>query len=174
MRRKNATIRRNRNTSGQVIQKVISGGQTGVDRAALVAAQAAGIEIAGWIPRGRRAEDGVIPRDFPNLRESASTNYAERTRLNVAEADATLVMCDKKPPSGGTAWTIRCARELDKPLLVERLGSTDQRVVLDRVSQWLHSNQVGTLNVAGPRATEWSQGYELARALLERLFTLGT
>lgn len=72
--------------------RVISGGQTGVDRAALDVALELGLPCGGWCPAGRRAEDGPIPARYP-LTETAGADYVERTRRNVVEADATLVLC---------------------------------------------------------------------------------
>ena len=75
-----------------VIKKIISGAQTGADRAALDAALALGLPIGGWVPRGRRAEDGPVPDRYPNLRETDTDDYETRTRWNVQDADATLIL----------------------------------------------------------------------------------
>ncbi|MDA1230625.1 MAG: molybdenum cofactor carrier, partial [Planctomycetota bacterium] len=83
-----AVSARNRNKFSQ-LTRVVSGGQTGVDRAALDAASAAGMEIGGWCPRDRRAEDGIVPLRYP-LRETASRSYAVRTEWNVRDSDGTL------------------------------------------------------------------------------------
>ena len=90
------------------MRKVVSGGPTGVDRAALDAACALGLALGGWCPRGRRAEDGAIPAEYP-LRETPGEDYAERTEWNVRDASATLVLT-RGQPSPGTALTIELAR----------------------------------------------------------------
>src|SRR5437868_7117285 len=105
--------------------KIISGGQTGVDRAALDVAIELGIPHGGWCPRGRRAEDGVIPPRY-QLAEHESPSYDDRTRRNVAESDATLILCDQeatRPLQGGTKLTCDEARRLHKPCLLISLGA---------------------------------------------------
>lgn len=150
-----------------MLERIVSGGQTGVDRAALDAALGAGIPCGGWCPRGRRAADGVIPQRYP-LRETSTSEYAERTRCNVLDSDATLVLhCGEL--SGGTLLTVRTARELAKPVLVVNLAqSTDCGLAM----QWIEAHAVHTLNVAGPREQERWGIYHLARAWLHRLFRL--
>lgn len=96
--------------------RIISGGQTGVDRAALEWALANGVPHGGWCPRGRLAEDGVIPSQF-QLRETESEDYTTRTRRNVQEADATVIFSARKTMTGGTAQTAEFAKERGKPLL---------------------------------------------------------
>ena len=131
------------------LQRVVSGGQTGVDRAALDAAMALGIPCGGWCPRGRRAEDGRIPARYP-LRETATPDYPERTARNVCESDATLVLTRGRP-RGGTALTIALARRRSRPvLLVDLDGAPDQ----DEVRAWLAACAARVLNVAGPRESE--------------------
>ncbi len=128
--------------------RVISGGQTGVDRAALDVALELGLPCGGWCPAGRRAEDGPIPARYP-LTETASADYGERTRRNVAEADATLVLCHGGL-NGGTLLTVEAALELDKPCLVIDLRRPWQP---SQVQSWLHACAVTTVNLAGPRET---------------------
>jgi hypothetical protein len=103
-----------------MLAKIISGGQTGVDRAALDVARELGLPCGGWCPKGRRAEDGPIPARYP-LVETASASYPQRTRQNVLDADGTLILT-MTPPTGGTALTIRIAEGNDKPYLVVDLS----------------------------------------------------
>ncbi len=128
------------------IRKIVSGGQTGVDRAALDVALELGLGAGGWCPLGRRAEDGVIPRRYP-LRETEDVAYDARTRLNVRDSGATLILCHG-PPGGGTALTIEMARELGRPhLVVDLAGGADPAAV----RAWLGGLETQVLNVAGPR-----------------------
>ena len=130
------------------IRKIVSGGQTGVDRGALDAALALGIPHGGWCPRGRRAEDGRIPRRYA-LVETRSSTYPVRTRRNVTDSDATLVVTIGRPRDG-TALTCTLARKLGKPLFVVDLATPPP---LADVRRWLRTHEVATLNVAGPRAS---------------------
>ncbi len=138
-----------------VLKKIVSGGQTGVDRAALDVALAAGFPCGGWAPKGRMAEDGTIPKRYP-LDECTIAGYEERTRLNVRDSDATLVLTrgaapeDRKGETGedGTGLTIEWASRLSKPTLVVDLGQpTDP----DAIADWLEGEGVKVVNVAGPR-----------------------
>jgi hypothetical protein len=140
-------------------RRVVSGGQTGVDRAALDVAIALGIPHGGWCPHGRRAEDGVIPARYA-LVEHESADYAARTQANVADADATLILA-RGPLSGGTALTRDLARRLRKPFLIVELGTgPDPKAV----REWLAGHAVGVLNVAGPRESQRPGIGEEARA----------
>lgn len=150
------------------INKIISGGQTGVDRAALDAALALGIPCGGWCPKGRRAEDGVIPDRYP-LTETETKDYRERTRRNVHDSDGTLILLHG-PLSGGTALTRRLAKEMGKPYLVVDLA---QRPSVSHVRGWLASNNIHTLNVAGPRESSQPGMHALSRRLLRRVFGRG-
>ena len=148
-----------------MIRKVVSGGQTGVDRAALDAAMAAGLPVGGWCPRGRRAADGVIDAQYP-LRETPSAAYAERTAWNVRDSDGTLVLLTTEA-AGGTALTIREAERLGKPLFVHRLAGT---AGVAKVRAWIAREGIRVLNVAGPREEEAPGIYAAARAFLTELF----
>ncbi len=150
-----------------MLQQIVSGGQTGVDRAALDAARAAGIPIGGWCPRQRWAEDGPIPLQYP-LRETASADPAERTRLNVRDSDATLILVVDML-RGGTRLTRQVAIELRRPYHVARLAARPHVVL-----RWLHQVCPTTLNVAGPRASEHPGLYQSARAYLDALFASRT
>lgn len=133
-------------TAAGVLEKIVSGGQTGVDRAALDAALAAGFPCGGWAPKGRMAEDGAIPERYP-LDECSIAGNAERTRLNVRDSDATLILT-RGAPAGGTRLTIEWADKLSKPCLaVDLARPTDP----DGIADWIEGERIEVLNVAGPR-----------------------
>ena len=148
-------------------ERIISGGQTGVDRGALDAALELGLDAGGFCPRGRRAEDGRIPDRYP-LEELDSSDYRDRTRRNVEVSDATLILC-RGPLSGGTALTRRIAEDLGRPLLIVDLSTPPDP---DSVRRWIHEQGIRTLNVAGPRESG-SPGIQDAahRFLLEVFLT---
>jgi hypothetical protein len=149
------------------LSRVVSGGQTGVDRAALDAARAAGLAIGGWCPRGRRAEDGRIPPEYP-LEETPSPRYPERTGWNVRDSGATLVLA-RGAPRGGSALTVRLAEAAGRPLLVVDLAvAPDPAAVVG----WLAAHLVEVLNVAGPRESENPGIGAQARRFLEAVFAL--
>ena len=132
-----------------MIERVISGGQTGVDRAALAVALSIGVPCGGWCPKGRKAEDGTVPARYP-LVETPSEEYAERTAWNVRDSDGTLVLA-KGTPTGGTALTVQIAAQLGKPCLVVDLG---KGVPPSMVRPWLARHRIRVLNVAGPRESQ--------------------
>ncbi len=144
------------------IKKVVSGGQTGVDRAALDVALELGMPCGGWCPKGRLAEDGAVAARYP-LIETPSTEYAQRTEWNVRDSDGTLVLTVGKP-SGGTALTIAFARKLRKPCLVVDLREAQPE--LDKITGWLKANNIAVLNVAGPRASHAPGVYDRTRKLM--------
>lgn len=125
--------------------KVVSGGQTGVDRAALDVAMELSIPCGGWCPKGRRAEDGTIPEKYL-LQESPTANYAERTALNVKESDGTLIL-SRGSLRSGTALTKTFAERYRRPCLVLDLRDATPQ----QVHEWLAANSIRILNVAGPR-----------------------
>ncbi len=147
-----------------MLEKIISGGQTGVDQAALDVALELSIPCGGWCPRGRWSEDGPIDERYP-LVESSSADPAERTERNVRDSDGTLIIARraKGELTGGSALTQRIAVELGRPLLVA--DPTDPQAPR-AVAAWLEKNAVGVLNVAGPRESRRPGIYDLAVALL--------
>ena len=146
--------------------RIISGGQTGVDRAALDIAIELGLEHGGWCPQGRRAEDGRIPPHY-RLRESAEYDYSSRTRLNVKDADGTLILY-RGNLEGGSELTAYFARAMQKPLLLVDL---DHPVTEGMIKDWLHQHHIGTLNIAGPRESKQPGIYEQAVDLLRGLLS---
>lgn len=132
---------------------IISGGQTGADRAALDFAITHGLPHGGWCPRDRRAEDGPIPAKYL-LRETASRHYSQRTKWNVRDSDCTVLFTMKTPLTGGTRLTYLLARELGKPaLLLSRAGSdADANAYL--LHSFIKRYSIRVLNIAGPRASQ--------------------
>jgi hypothetical protein len=143
--------------------KIVSGGQTGVDRAALDVALELGIPCGGWCPKGRIAEDGPIDPLYP-LIETSSPGYFERTEKNVEDSDGTLVL-NRGPLNGGTALTIEYLEKHRKPYRVVDLGNgaNPQEVIL-----WLRAKRIKILNVAGPRESKCPGIYRNSRAFLDR------
>jgi hypothetical protein len=148
---------------------IISGGQTGVDRGALDAALAAGTPCAGYCPAGRLAEDGPIPERYP-LAETAGSDYRERTFRNVSASDGTLILCPGRP-GGGTALTQTACTVLDRPCLVVDANVTDVRGAVELAAGFVSSGPVRRLNVAGPRASEWRDGYRFAFRVVSGLLS---
>ncbi len=144
--------------------KIVSGGQTGVDRAALDVAILLGLEHGGWCPLGRRAEDGVIPRKY-QLQELQTPMYHVRTEQNVVDSDGTLILFFETC-SGGTALTERLAKKHGKPVhlvdLNELLNTTE-------IQSWIQQNAIQVLNVAGPRASSSEGVQDLAQEALMRI-----
>ena len=150
----------------ETIGRVVSGGQTGVDRAALDVALELGLPCGGWCPKGRRAEDGVIPLRYP-LTETPSEDYAQRTEWNVRDADGTLILT-RGTPTEGTALTIELAARYRKPCLVIDL---ELRPSPAAAAQWLAAHAIRVLNIAGPRESRTPGIYVAARQFLSRLLT---
>lgn len=160
------------------IAQVVSGGQTGVDRAALDAAMQAGLPVGGWCPRDRRSEDGSVPERYP-LKETAARSYAVRTEWNVRDSDGTLVVVLDEI-SSGTRMTVEAARTHGKPLKVEHLApdarsgllsgenSEDEQVM--SVVDWIRRHKIAVLNVAGPRGSSSPEMYPRARKFLTKVF----
>ena len=140
---------------------IVSGGQAGVDRAALDVAMERGIPCGGWCPAGRRAEDGAIDTRYP-LRETPSADPAQRTEWNVREADGTVVLITSAI-SLGTELTRQIARRLGRPVYLGRLDALPDR---DAFRRWLQTHKIRTLNVAGPRDSESPGVYASACAWL--------
>ena len=147
--------------------KIVSGGQTGVDRAALDAALELNIECGGWCPKGRLAEDGVIDTRYP-LQEMVQTGYSQRTRRNVLDSDATLIIYDGEL-EGGTRETLNFCRKHDKPCCLIDLATQGLDQAIPHIQSFITQYKVGTLNVAGPRASKQPTIYTRARRLVNEL-----
>jgi hypothetical protein len=151
-----------------MLKKVISGGQTGADRGALEACKGIGWPYGGWIPKGRKAEDGQVPAEFDQLQEHPHPGYRPRTRSNVQDADGTLIIC-VFPMSPGSKLTLRFCRELDKPVMVLDAAKLFQRRhnASAQIKAWLSKNEIVTLNVAGSRESKCPGLQDKVGCLLE-------
>lgn len=146
--------------------EVVSGGQTGVDRAALDAGLDLGLSVGGWCPLGRRAEDGPIPARYP-LRETPTADYAERTEWNVRDSDATLILY-RGALAGGSARTAEHAARYGRPLLALDLGRAPDPIA---AAGWVRQHGVRVLNCAGPRESGAPGIYAEALAWLRACLT---
>ncbi|MEX0716634.1 MAG: putative molybdenum carrier protein [Planctomycetaceae bacterium] len=148
-----------------VVEGIVSGGQTGVDRAALDFALDRGIPCGGWCPDGRRAEDGRIPDRYP-LRQTHDIDYAQRTEFNVRDSDGTLILARGKL-KGGTSLTATRARRMKKPLLVVDLDFVPD---FASIRDWIAVNEIRVLNIAGPRESQTPGIGDRTTAFLAELF----
>jgi len=150
------------------VLEIWSGGQTGVDRAALDWAIENKICHTGWCPKGRKAEDGIISEPY-SLKETPSDDYAQRTEWNVRDSDGTVIFSISENLVGGSKETLEFAKKYGKPVLHlsrERdSGNTAEKLLVD----FLQKHSIERLNVAGPRASEEPEAGEFARQVLERV-----
>lgn len=144
--------------------KIVSGGQTGVDRAALDVAMDLGLEVGGWCPQGRRAEDGTLPARYP-LQETPLPFLSQRTEWNVRDSDGTLILY-RGMIGGGTHLTAELARRYGRPLLELDLSASEDT---GKVWQWLERHPISILNVAGPRESGESGIQAQAQVFLRKL-----
>jgi hypothetical protein len=152
-----------------MLDKIISGGQTGVDTAALDAAIALGISHGGWCPKGRRREDSIIPFKY-NLQETNSSDYSERTKLNIRDSDGTLIFLPRdKIISDGTLLTIDEVKKRNKLYLI--IDNFEEEQLL-KVKQWLESNAIKILNIAGPRESQCAGIYTQCYDFLSKVLRL--
>ncbi len=143
------------------LQRIVSGGQSGVDRAALDAALKCGIPCGGWCPKGRLAEDGPIAAHY-SLKETPTGEYRVRTEWNVRDSDATLILNIGRL-EGGTALTQMVAASYGRPCLVVDMSAEPE---VNQVVAWIEANRIATLNVAGPRGSKRPELYHLALKFL--------
>ncbi len=153
-----------------MLSKIVSGGQTGADRAALDAAIRLGIPHGGWVPKGRLAEDGPIPKRY-HVRETGSPAYPQRTERNVRDSDGTLLIT-RGTPTGGSEYTHQMARRHGRPVLHVDLNRTPAFQAALKVSSWIADHSIRILNVAGPRASKDPDIYRDTLGLIEAVYFL--
>ena len=154
-----------------MIRQIISGGQTGVDRAALDVAIKLALPHGGWIPKGRITESGPLADKY-NLKETESSSYAERTEKNVMDADGTLII-SRGPLTGGSEYTREMALKHDRSWLHIDLSQSAAFQAATTINQWIMQKKIGILNVAGPRASKDPSIYREASNILESAYYLG-
>jgi Circularly permutated YpsA SLOG family len=142
------------------VAKIVSGGQTGVNRGALDAALAVGFACGGWCPGDRMAEDGPIPEEYP-LMPLPNGGYRERTRLNVVDSDGTAILFYESL-SGGTRLTRNLCALLGRPYLLVDAWQMSESEAVAALAGFVEKNEIRILNVAGPRLSGWPAGYEFA------------
>ena len=145
------------------LQKIVSGGQTGVDRGALDAALESDFRCGGWCPLGRMAEDGRIPDRYPVV-ELRGADYLDRTRQNVIDSDGTLAIHFTEL-AGGTFKTVQFCEQFRKPVLVLDGNELDPEAAAGKATAFVRAQSIRTLNVAGPRES----GHAGARAYAEQV-----
>lgn len=153
-----------------MIEKIVTGGQTGVDQAALDTAMTLGIHCGGWCPKGRLAEDGAIHKKYP-LKETKSDVYAERTKLNIRDSDGTLTLVAKLPidVNDGTNLTLQESRAKNKPHQLIDLSKKD---AIYQAINWINEENIGALNIAGPRESQSPGIYKKSIVFLTALMRL--
>ena len=149
------------------LAKIVSGGQTGVDRGALDAALEAGFPCGGWAPEGRIAEDGPINERYP-LREIAGAGYEERTLQNVLDSDGTAILYSGTL-EGGTRQTMLHCVEHGKPFELVDATRAGHREAALKLADFVERNRLSVLNVAGPRASKWPGARNFAHATIKQL-----
>lgn len=150
--------------------KIVSGGQTGVDRGALDAALESGWPCGGWCPAGRVAEDGRIPDRYP-LVPTREADSAVRTRRNVEDSDGTLILCPGEP-NGGTRLTADVCADRGRPCLVVDAEALSVREAAALARTFVTQHRIAVLNVAGPRASGWPEARRYARGVVAELIAV--
>ena len=149
------------------LKKIVSGGQTGVDRGALDAALDAEFPCGGWAPAGRIAEDGAIAARYP-LAELPGGGYEERTLQNVLDSDGTAIL-HSGVLEGGTRLTQQYCKEHGKPSLVIDASRSRPRESSDAIAAFIKEHRIKVLNIAGPRASKWPGAHRYAQATVKHL-----
>jgi hypothetical protein len=153
-----------------MIKKIISGGQTGADRAALDVAIKLNIPHGGWIPKGRKTEDGILPDKY-QLKEMPTRSYPKRTEQNILDSDGTLIISHGKL-SGGSALTRKLAKNHDRPWIHTDMDQMPISDAAEMVKSWIERNDIRVLNVAGARASKDTEIYKVTFQLLKTVLNV--
>lgn len=154
-----------------MIEKIISGGQTGAGRAALDAAVELDIPHGGWVPKYRTAEDGVVPKKY-NLKEMPTSSYTARTKQNVLDSDGTLIISHGEL-TGGSALTQEYAEKRRRHYFHVDLDITPAVKGVIMINHWIELNEIKILNVSGPRSSKDPMIYQDAREIIDSVCYLG-
>ena len=152
-----------------MIKKIISGGQTGADRAALDVAIELNIPHGGWIPKGRKTEDGILPDKY-QLKEMPTGSYPKRTEKNILDSDGTLIISHGKL-TGGSALTRKLAKKHERPWIHIDMDQAPIFDAAEMVKSWIDRNNIQVLNVAGARASKDPEIYKITVEILEIVLT---
>lgn len=151
----------------QLITKIISGGQTGADRAALDFAIKHNIPHGGWVPKGRKTEDGILDLKY-QLQEMPTAEYSKRTEKNILDSGGTLIVSHGLL-TGGSALTRELAKKHKKPWIHIDMVDLSLETAADMLISWIERNKISILNVAGPRGSKDPMIYQATIDLLERV-----
>jgi hypothetical protein len=154
-----------------MIKKIISGGQTGADQAALDVAIEFRILRGGWIPKGRKTEGGPLPSKY-QLQEMPTASYPARTEQNVVDSDGTLIISHGEM-TGGTEITAKMAQKHNKPWMHVDANELSVEAAVQFVRAWISGSKIEVLNVAGPRASKDPRIYETTRKILRAVLSFG-
>ncbi len=149
-----------------MIQKIISGAQTGADRAGIDAAIESGIDYGGWLPHGRKAEDGIVPREYTKLQEINGGDYPARTKQNVIDSDGTVIFGYGRLTTG-SALTRKLAKQYNKPYLHIDLDIIKEPVPV--IKDWIVDQDIKILNVAGRKASKAPGIYDKVKNIIRQV-----
>ncbi len=153
-----------------MLKKIISGGQTGADQAALDVAIKKGIPHGGWLPRGRKTEKGALPERYL-LQEMPDDSYARRTEKNVIDSDGTLIISHGML-TGGSELTLKFAEKHHRPCLHLDLNKTIDFQAAQGIKAWLKKYDIEILNVAGPRESHDPAIYQATAEILQAALSI--
>lgn len=153
-----------------MIRKIVSGGQTGADQAALDAAVELGISHGGWVPKGRLIENGPLPEKY-QLQELPTSSYPARPEQNVVDSDGTLILSHGEL-TGGSARTRQLAEKHGRPCLHVDLGCTEPFLAVKAVNYWINRHKIEVLNVAGSRASKDPEIYRAVKKVLKSVLNV--
>ena len=149
-----------------MIQKIISGAQTGADRAGIDAAIESGVDYGGWVPKGRKAEDGIVPEKYTKLQEMTRGGYPKRTEQNVLNSDGTVIFGYGKLTTG-SALTLKLAKQHKKPFLHIDLDIVKDHVPI--IKDWIVEWDIKVLNVAGRKASKAPEIYDVVKDIIKQV-----